>query len=204
MDATDLETWFGDEGIGVLRNVGIGQGHVVLDFGCGEGYYAIPAATLVGPAGRVFALDRDRRALAQLMLVAETRGVSNIVPLFGELATLRVDLEDESVDTVLLYDVLHYMSGEERGKVYREAHRVLKTGAVLSVCPKHHKLDWPMWELADLELHDLVNEIENAGFCLEQMLHRRLVHFHAYEMGDILLFSRGPSYCGQAQGAAHA
>ncbi|MFI5262580.1 MAG: hypothetical protein ACHQZR_08515, partial [Candidatus Limnocylindrales bacterium] len=40
-----------------LRVSGVGPGQIVLDYACGPGYYTIPAARLVGPAGHVFALD---------------------------------------------------------------------------------------------------------------------------------------------------
>ncbi len=41
----------------ILRAVGVAPGQVVLDVGCGPGFFAIPAAKLVGPRGKVLALD---------------------------------------------------------------------------------------------------------------------------------------------------
>ena len=41
----------------ILRNIGIKEGMSVLDIGAGPGFFTIPAAKIVGPNGRVFALD---------------------------------------------------------------------------------------------------------------------------------------------------
>ena len=34
--------------MGVLKEVGIKKGHIILDFGCGAGTYCLPAAKIVG------------------------------------------------------------------------------------------------------------------------------------------------------------
>ncbi|MBU1162998.1 MAG: class I SAM-dependent methyltransferase, partial [Proteobacteria bacterium] len=44
---------------------------------------------------------------------------------------LKIDLDDESIDAVLLYDVLHYINTEERRQLYSEVFRILKTGTLL-------------------------------------------------------------------------
>ena len=41
----------------ILRNIGIKECMSVLDIGAGPGFFTIPAAKIVGPNGRVFALD---------------------------------------------------------------------------------------------------------------------------------------------------
>jgi tRNA A58 N-methylase Trm61 len=62
----------------VLQRVGITRGQIVLDFGCGSGMYTIPAAKIVGEQGRVYALDKDKKALDELMQKAESTGLRNI------------------------------------------------------------------------------------------------------------------------------
>ena len=51
----------------ILREAGIRNGMTVLDFGCGPGGFSLAAAKLVGPDGRVYAVDnhplaRDNRS----------------------------------------------------------------------------------------------------------------------------------------------
>jgi len=62
----------------VLERIRIRRGQSVLDFGCGSGTYTIPAAKIVGEQGRVYALDKDKEALDELMQKAESTGLRNI------------------------------------------------------------------------------------------------------------------------------
>jgi len=55
----------------VLERIGIRKGQTVLDFGCGSGIYTIAVARIVGEQGRVYALDKDKGALGELMQKAE-------------------------------------------------------------------------------------------------------------------------------------
>ena len=57
----------------VLTEIGIEENQRVLDFGCGSGAYAIPAAKLVGKKGRIYALDKSAGALETLKENAENR-----------------------------------------------------------------------------------------------------------------------------------
>ena len=40
-----------------LIRLGLKQGDIVADIGCGIGYFTIPAANIVGDSGKVFAMD---------------------------------------------------------------------------------------------------------------------------------------------------
>jgi len=112
----------------VLKAVGINKGHIALDFGCGSGTYTIPAARLVGEKGKVYALDKDKKALDKLMQKAKSEGFRNIerIDTSGEP---RIKLADESVDVVLLFDVFHsyYFTGVgDRRKLLDEVARVVR------------------------------------------------------------------------------
>ena len=186
----DIEIWLEGEGQAFAKNIGIEKGQVVLDYGCGSGHYAIPAAIAVGEEGRVYAVDQDENALKRLRSAAQSAGLENVVPIFDQSDDVTIDLEDESVDVILLYDVLHYMEPEKRQSVYENARRVLQTGAILSVYPKHCKSDEPLWNLADMELEDVILEIESAGFHLEQKPFVKLVHDENFAEGYILNFRK--------------
>jgi len=60
---TDAEKWSKEEGEKVLKEVGIKENHIILDFGCGAGTYSLPAAKIVGKKGQVFALDKSKSKL---------------------------------------------------------------------------------------------------------------------------------------------
>jgi len=112
----------------VLERTGITRGQLVLDFGCGSGMYTIPAAKIVGEQGRVYALDKDKKALDELMQKAESTGLRNIERM-DTSGGLKIDLPDESVDVVLLFDVLHsyyFPQADDRRTLLNEIHRIMK------------------------------------------------------------------------------
>ena len=149
----------------VLRRVGVKRGQIVLDFGCGSGTYAISAAKIVDEQGRVYALDKDKEALDELMQKAESAGLKNIerIDTPGEL---KFGLADESIDVVLLFDVFHHYyfpQADDRRRLLNEIYRIIKPSAFVSVWPKH----------MESEAQD---EIKNANFYLEEEHSETLIH----------------------------
>jgi len=177
----DIERWLREDGVTLLKEVGIKKGQAVLDFGCRSGNYAIPAAKLVGARGKVYALDRDEDALDELMEKAGPFALRNIETM-GTYGGVEIALEDASVDVVLLYDVLHiyyFPAARERRKLLYEVHRVLKPEGLLSVRPTH------------IEKDQIMTEIESANFCLERAYTRRLLDYkRVLEEDEILNFRK--------------
>jgi len=183
----DVEKWLKEDGEVFSKEIGIKEGQVVLDFGCGVGHYTIPAAKVVGEEGKVYAVDKDKEPLEKLMEVAKSEGLEDIVPVETS-GNLKLDLKDESVDVVLLYDIIHYIEGRE--KLFEEVHRVLKREGFLSVYPKHYRSDEPLWTLAGLELENIIEEIERAKFYLERKTFEKLIHDDSYNRGYVLNFKK--------------
>lgn len=69
------------------QRAGFTVGQTVLDIGCGPGYAALDLAELVGPTGRVVAIDRSRRFLDHLENERRRRGIDHI-------ETVEMDLDD--------------------------------------------------------------------------------------------------------------
>jgi len=72
----------------LFQEAGIGHGMRVLDLGCGMGDVAMLAARLVGPSGRVVAVDRDALVLANASQRAEAAKFKNITFLHSDAADL--------------------------------------------------------------------------------------------------------------------
>jgi ubiquinone/menaquinone biosynthesis C-methylase UbiE len=60
------------------RSAGIGPGQTVLDIGCGPGYASLDLAEMVGPSGRVVAIDKSERFLHALQAASRERRIANI------------------------------------------------------------------------------------------------------------------------------
>ncbi|WP_080630148.1 class I SAM-dependent methyltransferase [Burkholderia glumae] len=62
----------------LLQSSAIKVGDSVVDIGCGDGAVTLILSRLVGPMGRIFAIDRDKAKLRQLEERAAKEGFNNI------------------------------------------------------------------------------------------------------------------------------
>src|SRR5688500_18515537 len=69
------------------QRAGFNVGQTLLDIGCGPGYATLDLADIVGPSGRVVAIDRSRRFLDHLEGERAHRGLEQI-------ETVEMDLDD--------------------------------------------------------------------------------------------------------------
>ncbi|MBN2119806.1 MAG: class I SAM-dependent methyltransferase [Candidatus Omnitrophica bacterium] len=183
----DVKEWIELDGVKFLQEIGLKKGQVVLDFGSGKGHYTIPASKAVGRDGKVYALDNDRGVLDKLKRLIQQEKIKNI-EVISESS--KVPLDDESVDVVLCYDVIHYGNRKERKAVYSEVYRALKREGLFSVYPKHYKKDHPLMELANIDLDRIIEEVEETGFILQHKFSKRLLHDEYYNEGHILNFRK--------------
>lgn len=99
----------------------------VADFGCGNGYYAVAAGSIVGKKGQIFAFDILEDCLSQTATLAKLVGLHNVSTRLADLEKFDSSgLPDVSCDLVIVSSLLHQV--ENQDNVAREAYRVLKTG----------------------------------------------------------------------------
>ncbi len=119
-----------------LRQMKLAKGQTVLDYGCGIGSFSTLMAEMVGDAGVVYALDIHPLAISAVEKNIRKRGIANIRTIRSSRET---GLSDESVDVVLLHDVLQMISDTD--SLLWELHRVLKSGGVLYATSEHLEID---------------------------------------------------------------
>lgn len=102
----------------LLSTLNLSSGDVVVDFGCGPGYYTIPLAKLTG---RGIGIDVSAGMLEKTASNAKKHNVT--VDLIKSDGT-SINLEDGIVDVIFLVHVFHEIEKKER--VLSEFRRVLK------------------------------------------------------------------------------
>ncbi len=100
----------------------------VLEAGCGYGTFTIPAARIV--RGKVYALDIEPAMIGRVKEKAGASDIGNIVVMLRDFIASGTGLEDESVDYVMLFNILH---AEDPVGLLSEAFRVLKPGGKAGV-----------------------------------------------------------------------
>lgn len=88
-----------------LRDLGLTAGDSVAEVGCGNGYFALPAARIVAPA-TVYAIDLDRALLDELDDLATLHDIENLETVHADARDL-ADALPESVDVVLNANTFH-------------------------------------------------------------------------------------------------
>ena len=158
----EFREWRNDHALEVLAHVGVRQAQTVLDYGCGPGTFTIPCARIVGRKGRVYAFEVRPGPLEEVKEKAKEAALANVIPVLSDGSKLEIDLPDESVDVILVYDVMHEI--EDRSKLLRELHRILKGDGILSVFPMHMGTDRFMDVIREGGLFCLRNSYGPAGF----------------------------------------
>lgn len=119
----------------IIANLEVKEGMKIADFGCGHGYFSIPAAKLVGLSGIIYALDILKEALEAVSSRAKIEGLTNIQCIWANLELVGgARLPNDAVDMVFMHNVL--FQTQKKSEIIKEALRVLKAGGNLVI------IDW--------------------------------------------------------------
>ena len=126
--ANPLRRWAQDPAA-ILRPH-VAGGMTVLEPGPGVGYFTLELARLVGPGGRVVAVDVQPRMLEALRRRAERAGLASRVDArLARADSLGVEDLAGRVDFVLAFAVVHELP--DAGRFFDEARRALRPGGRL-------------------------------------------------------------------------
>lgn len=181
--------WQKKAGFNFVNKIGLKSGDSILDFGCGEGLFTIPAAKKVGPEGHIIAFDIDADNLKTLNKKIEDQALNNIELVHSD-GDLEMEFEDQCFDMVFLYDVIHLFDKQQRNKLFDEFHRILKKKGRLSIYPKHTADNFPMHELRHTYVDEVVKEVECHAFALDRKMKIKILHDERIQEDDIYNFKK--------------
>jgi ubiquinone/menaquinone biosynthesis C-methylase UbiE len=149
-----------------LESIGLRSGMVFMDVGCGDGFFTIPAARLVGEKGKVYAVDVSTSAINRLKREAAEKGLKNVTAKVG--ASEETVFCNECADIVFYSIVLHDF--RDPAKVLQNAKKMIKPAGTLV------NLDWkkkPMPFGPPMQIRfseeQAANLIKQAGFTIESV-----------------------------------
>ena len=160
----------------ILPYAGIEKGMVVADFGCGNGYYPVAAAQIVGEQGVVYAVDIKDQSLEATMSAAKASKLKNIYTIRHDMEKPGVDIKENSCDAVILSGIMHLSNLQKN--ILRETYRVLKSaGRVIIIEWKKELLPFGpdiKHRIAPKEMNDM---LVASGFRLQSEIPADTFHY---------------------------
>jgi len=144
-----------------LIKLGLHEGDVMADIGCGIGYFTIPASKIVGDSGNIFAMDISPEMLQDVGIKIKSNTISNIEIILTEENDLK--LEDNKITFAFISTVLH--EADEKENFLNEIKRIISPKGRIAIVewqkinsefgpPIEHRLDKV----------DLIKILDTVGF----------------------------------------
>ena len=133
----------------ILEKVGVKTNDIIVDFGCGSGFYTIEAAKIAGNDGKVFAVDINRDILDHLKQKSIESGLRNIYGIKADLEKEdSTGLDENLVDVALMMNLLYLVKNKEI--LLKEAYKILKSNGKLVIMEWSEKGNLNMLEKEEL------------------------------------------------------
>ena len=138
----------------VWQRAGFTTGQTILDVGSGPGHATLDLAQIVGPSGRVVALERSRRFLDWLEAERRRRGIANVETV--ELDLVQDDVASYGADGAWSRWFLAFL--QDPPVVLAKVHAALRPGASFVL---HEYFDYRTWRVSPRSavLEELVSVI---------------------------------------------
>jgi ubiquinone/menaquinone biosynthesis C-methylase UbiE len=153
----------------MLKALGVKPGQTVCDMGCGNGFYTLQLARLVGPKGLVYAVDIQPEMLQMLARNAAEARLANIRPVLGTPIDPRLPAGE--IDLMLCVDVYHEFSHPE-AMLAKIRESLAADGRLVLVEFRGEDPAVPIKPLHKMTKAQVRAELEPAGFKMVQEFDR--------------------------------
>ncbi len=158
----------------ILGEIGLRSGLTFIDIGCGDGFFTIPAAKIVGETGRVYGLDSDDEAIDLLKKKATGERLTNLDLKLGKAE--ETVLCEACADVVFFGTVLHDF--RDPAKVLMNAKKMVKSDGRLI------DLDWKKESMKlgpplriRFSQEEAIRLIESTGLKIEEVKENGPYHY---------------------------
>ncbi len=118
----------------VVADLGLSNGSVIADVGCGTGYFTFRLGKAVGEKGKVFATEINAKSLKAVTDKVKKQNLTNIETVLSEPTDTK--LAPASVDAAMLCNVLHHVPKDKRLGLTKDIVRAIRPGGFLFI------VDW--------------------------------------------------------------
>lgn len=155
----------------LIRLLKIKSGSKVADIGSHEGYMTVKLSSVVGIAGKVFAVDVEQSKLDKLHNHLTRRNLSNVELIKGDYDNPKLPLN--ALDAVIILDTYHEM--DDHDKILQHIKASLKPGGRLVLCEpiaderrKSNRQD--QQRKHELGMNFALEDLQKAGFTIIRQL----------------------------------
>lgn len=160
----------------IIKIAQIKKGEKVADFGCGPGYFSLPAAEAVGEAGMVYSFDVLPSALEALNSRIKIKNIDNIVVKRVNLEKENgTGLENDSMDWVIIKDVL--FQNKDKDIILQEAKRILKSGGNILLMEWNENIFIGPDKNSRVSQKELTEIVFKEGFIFKKQLNAGDYHY---------------------------
>jgi ubiquinone/menaquinone biosynthesis C-methylase UbiE len=171
----------------MLANLGVKRGMTICDMGCGNGFYTLQMAKMVGEEGHVYGVDVQPEMLKLLNDRADEQGIRNITPVLGTFVDPR--LPKGKFDLILCVDVYHEFSyPEQMLSAMRDA--LAPKGLAVLVEYRAEDLTVPIKPEHKMTKVQVLKELRPNGFKLEKE-YQKLPWQHMFFFGRDEAWKKG-------------
>ncbi|MDD3006858.1 MAG: class I SAM-dependent methyltransferase [Candidatus Pacebacteria bacterium] len=119
----------------IISQLGVKDGMIIADLGCGAGYFTIPIAKMLHDTGQVYAVDVLTAALESVVSQAKLYGLLNVYKKRANVEVIGgTGIDSGKIDLVVMANILFQC--QDRDTLFQEAKRILAPGGRIAV------IDW--------------------------------------------------------------
>jgi ubiquinone/menaquinone biosynthesis C-methylase UbiE len=148
----------------ILQYLNLGQCTIMVDVGCGPGWFTLEAAKKMQPGGLVYGVDTSEEMLALMKERAKAAELYNVQTVLAEEDD-EYPIPTESADVILIANVYHEV--DSSSNFLGEIKRILKPGSTCLIVEwktEETPVGPPMHERLDQQ--DVTEEFYANGFIL--------------------------------------
>ena len=153
----------------VVEDLGLKNGSVIADVGCGRGYFTFRLGKAVGEKGKVYATEISDRSLKSVSDRVKRDKLATIETVLSQPTDTK--LASACLDAALLVNVLHHVPKNLRAGLTKDIVRAIKPGGYLFI------VDWRFKATIKYDIgrriprDELVKLATDAGLTLDAEFH---------------------------------